>query len=149
MTEVDSAETRSAAGERISAPDDARRHLEAFVASRTGVEAYVEPSTNVTATTVVLQPLTGWMLMRSAGFPADAPWLRMSLHLYAVAVVCWLPVVWLQIRMRDLARRAEAEGTPLPPEFRRCFVAWFVLGIPALFAFLAIFFLMVAKPAGG
>lgn len=102
-----------------------------------------------TATTVVLQPLTGWMLMRSAGFPADAPWLRMSLHLYAVAVVCWLPVVWLQIRMRDLARRAEAEGTPLPPEFRRCFVAWFVLGIPALFAFLAIFFLMVAKPAGG
>ena len=47
-------ETRSAAGERISTPDDARRHLEAFVTSRTGVEAYVEPSTNVTATTLVL-----------------------------------------------------------------------------------------------
>jgi len=31
-----------------------REHLAAFVASRRGVEAFVEPPTNVTATTVVL-----------------------------------------------------------------------------------------------
>lgn len=102
-----------------------------------------------TATTIVLQPLTGWMLMRIANFPMDAWWLKGSILLYVLAVACWLPVVWLQVRMRDLARRAAEEGMPLPPAFRRCFIAWFLLGIPALFAFLAIFYLMVAKPAGG
>ena len=50
-------------------------------------------------------------------------------------------------RMRDLARRAADEGTALTPEFRRCFRLWFALGVPALASFLAIFYLMVAKPA--
>lgn len=102
-----------------------------------------------TATTIVFQPLSGFYLAHRMGLHWTTPWIFWSTVLFVIAALCWLPVVWLQIRMRDLARRAEAEGTPLPPEFRRCFVAWFVLGIPALFAFLAIFFLMVAKPAGG
>ncbi|MBR7743185.1 hypothetical protein KC207_07760 [Phycicoccus sp. BSK3Z-2] len=34
--------------------DSARTHFQEFTASRRGVEAYVEPATNITATTVVL-----------------------------------------------------------------------------------------------
>jgi len=100
-----------------------------------------------TATTAVLQPLTGWWLMHLAGFPLAARWLHWSIALYAVAMACWLPVVWLQMRLRDVAAQALCEGGPLPPLYWRYFRWWFALGVPALGAFLAIFWLMVAKPA--
>jgi len=99
-----------------------------------------------TATTIVVQPVTGWYLMQHAGFPLTARWLYASIALYVLAVGCWLPVVWLQMRMRALsAPEARTEGA-LPPAFWRTFRAWIGLGVPALFAFLAIFYLMVAKP---
>jgi uncharacterized membrane protein len=101
-----------------------------------------------TATTAVAQPLTGWWLAQRMGVPVmEVAWLRWSVHLYALAIACWLPVVVLQIRLRDLAARAAADGTPLPPAYWRAFRWWIALGVPALFAFLAIFWLMVAKPA--
>jgi uncharacterized membrane protein len=100
-----------------------------------------------TATTAVLQPLSGWYLVRTAGFAWSARWLALSTVLYGIAIACWLPVVWLQMRMRDLARGAAESGGELPPAFRRCLRAWIALGVPALAAFLAIFYLMVAKPA--
>jgi uncharacterized membrane protein len=99
-----------------------------------------------TATTMVLQPLSGWYLARSAHFPLDRGWLAWSIALYVAALACWLPVVWLQMRMRDLARAAAAANMPLSLRFRRLFVIWCALGVPALFAFLAVFYLMIAKP---
>lgn len=100
-----------------------------------------------TATTAVLQPLTGVWLAQRLGIPFDAHWLRTSILLYALAIACWLPVVVLQMRLRDLARSAVAAGTPLPPAYWRAFAAWVALGVPAFAAFIAIFWLMVAKPA--
>ena len=99
-----------------------------------------------TATTMMLQPLSGWYLAHAAHFPLDRGWLPWSIALYGVALACWLPVVWLQMRMRDLARAAAAANAPLPLRFRRLFVLWCALGAPALFAFVAVFYLMVAKP---
>ena len=98
-----------------------------------------------TAPTVVLQPLTGLWLMQVMGLTFAAGWLAWSLALYAVAIACWLPVVWLQIRMRDVAAEAARTGDALPPAYWRLFRWWTALGVPALFAFLAIFWLMVAK----
>lgn len=100
-----------------------------------------------TATTVVLQPLTGFYLVHLAGIPLATPWIAWSAALYTIAVLCWLPVVWLQIRMRDLAARAAAAGEALPAEFWKLRRVWFGLGVPALLAFLAIFYLMVVKPS--
>lgn len=99
-----------------------------------------------TATTVLFQPLSGWYLARLAGMPLSTPWIAWSLLLYAVAVACWLPVVWLQVRMRDLASEAAHHGAALPPAYDRCFRAWVALGIPAFLAFVSIFYLMTAKP---
>jgi len=99
-----------------------------------------------TATTVVLQPLTGWWLISEIGLPWSTAWVVWSLGLYILAVGCWLPVVALQIRMRDLAARAASEGQPLPDAYWRCFRLWVALGVPAFFAFVAIFYLMVVKP---
>jgi uncharacterized membrane protein len=99
-----------------------------------------------TTTTVVLQPLTGYFLMRMAGFPVESRWLLWSIALYALAVACWLPVVWLQIRMRAVARAAADNDMPLPMSYWRYFSIWFALGIPAFAAFVSVFYLMVVKP---
>lgn len=100
-----------------------------------------------TATTAVLQPLTGLYLVRLMQLPMDTTWVAWSLGLYGLAIACWLPVVALQMRMRDQAALAAAVRGPLPPAFWRCFRAWVALGVVALAAFLAIFWLMVFKPA--
>jgi uncharacterized membrane protein len=100
-----------------------------------------------TATTAVLQPLSGLWLVHRLGLPWSTPWVAWSLGLYAVAIGCWLPVVAIQVRMHRVARAAAAAGGPLPPAYGRLLRAWVLLGVPALFAFLAIFWLMVAKPS--
>jgi len=100
-----------------------------------------------TATAVVLQPLTGIALALLAGYPLTAPWLEVAMALYVLIGCCWLPVVWLQTRMSDLAQFAASRGTPLPPAYRRYYRWWFALGWPAFIGVLVIFYLMVAKPA--
>ena len=100
-----------------------------------------------TSTTVIIQPLTGYLMVRLAGYPLSARWLNWSIMLYAIAVACWLPVVVLQIRLRATAAETLASGAKnLPPAYWRDFKLWVALGIPAFFAFVAIFYLMVAKP---
>lgn len=100
-----------------------------------------------TATAVVVQPATGVWLAHLAGLPLSTPWLRWSIVLYFVAGACWLPVVWLQYRMRDIARITSAAGGELPAAFRGHFRVWIALGIPAFVALAIVFWLMVAKPA--
>jgi uncharacterized membrane protein len=73
-------------------------------------------------------------------------WIVWSIALYVLAGACWLPVVWLQMRLRDLAAAAARDGTVLPAHYWRYFQIWVLLGIPAFIAFVAIFYLMVAKP---
>jgi uncharacterized membrane protein len=99
-----------------------------------------------TATAVVIQPVTGVALTLIAGYPITSHWLLTSIALYGVIGCCWLPVVWLQIRMRDLAGVAAAAGTSLPQRYFRYYRWWFGLGWPAFIGVLVIFYLMVAKP---
>jgi len=99
-----------------------------------------------TATTAIAQPVTGFYMIHLAGYSVHSRWIMWSLALYAVAGACWLPVVWLQMRLRDLAAVAAREGTELPPLYWKYFMTWVVLGVPAFFAFVIIFWLMVAKP---
>ncbi|MCE7031492.1 DUF2269 domain-containing protein [Lysobacter sp. GX 14042] len=99
-----------------------------------------------TASTIVLQPLSGWYLMHLMGLTMEARWIAWSVALFALATACWLPVLWLQVRMRDVANAAATRGEPLPRRYWRYFAWWTALGFPALFAFLAVFYLMVAKP---
>lgn len=99
-----------------------------------------------TTTAVIVQPVTGFWLVHLAGFSVMAPWIFWSIVLYLVAGACWLPVVWMQMRMREMARTAVAEGTALPPSYFRFFRVWVMLGIPAFLALVVVFYLMVAKP---
>lgn len=99
-----------------------------------------------TATAAILQPLTGYGLVHLVGWPLTEGWVLLSLGLYVFIGLFWLPVVWLQIRMRDLARAAAAAGGPLPPAYDRLFRIWFLCGWPAFAAMLTILWLMTAKP---
>jgi len=99
-----------------------------------------------TATAVVAQPITGFLLARLLGYPVLDGWIALSLMLYAVTGAFWLPVVWMQMRMRDLAVAATRAGTPLPTAYHRLFRVWFAFGFPAFAAVLAIFWLMITRP---
>jgi uncharacterized membrane protein len=101
-----------------------------------------------TATAAIAQPLTGLWLVSVAGYALDQTWIVASLVLYTLVAVCWLPVVVIQIRMRDIAAAAVAQGAAVLPEsYWRLSRAWFWLGWPAFISVLAIFWLMIAKPA--
>ena len=99
-----------------------------------------------TTPAIILQPLTGLWMLHLAGYSLSSPWIAWTLLLYALAGVCWLPVVWLQYRMRALALAALATEQALPARYWRYARTWFWLGIPAFAAMLAIYALMVFKP---
>ncbi len=99
-----------------------------------------------TTPAVILQPLTGFWMMALAGYSLNARWVWYSLALYLLAGACWLPVVWLQMRIHKLADTAAASHSPLPALYHRCMRIWFMLGWPAFLAVLTVFFLMVLKP---
>src|SRR5215470_17558105 len=50
---------------------------------------------------VVVQPASGIWLVDMAGYSPAETWLMWTYGLYLAAGACWLPVVWLQMRMRD------------------------------------------------
>jgi uncharacterized membrane protein len=99
-----------------------------------------------TTPTIILQPLTGVYLMRLAHFPLDSAWIVWSVALYLLAGASWLPVVWMQIRMRELASAAAAANTALPEQYWRYLRWWVVLGTVAFSSLVVVFYLMVAKP---
>ncbi|TIO20507.1 MAG: DUF2269 family protein [Mesorhizobium sp.] len=100
-----------------------------------------------TATAVVAQPITGVALAWLVGYSLWDGWIALSILLYVVTGVFWLPVVWMQMEMRDLALAAAKAGQLLPPRYHRLFRLWFVFGFPAFGAVAAILWLMITRPA--
>ena len=98
-----------------------------------------------TASAVVAQPLTGAALAWSIGYPLSERWIALSLALYVLVGLCWLPVIWIrsacEISQPRLPGRAGAS-----PQYFSLFRIWFVLGWPAFFGVIAIFALMIWKP---
>lgn len=99
-----------------------------------------------TTPAVIIQPATGVALALEEGWALTTPWILASIALYIFVGFCWLPVVWLQLRMARIAAHCLETGAPLPPDYHRYFRWWFALGWPAFIAMLVIFWLMVAKP---
>ena len=126
-----------------------------LMAHRTGQAALIAHTARIvvvadmvfTAAAVVAQPITGAALAHIAGYPLLSGWIGLSLALYVVTGLCWLPVVWTQLKLRDLADEAARLDKPLPPRYFRLFRLWFVLGFPAFAAVTGILWLMIAKPS--
>jgi uncharacterized membrane protein len=125
-----------------------------WMAHRTGEAAVIAATARIvviadtifTATAVVIQPLTGVVLAHTMYISLLNPWIVASLVLYLFVGLCWLPVVWIQIKLRDLASAARDGDEPLPAQYHLLFRVWFILGWPAFAGVIAIFALMIAKP---
>ncbi len=125
-----------------------------WMANRTRAAAAIAHTASVvviadvvfTATAAIIQPVSGTFLALAIGYSLWESWIVMSLTLYVLIGVCWLPVVWIQAKMRDLAHAAVQAGTDLPANYHRLYRIWFALGWPAFIAMVAIFVLMVVKP---
>lgn len=100
-----------------------------------------------TTPAVIIQPVTGLLLMELGGWPLTTPWLLVSFALFVFAGICWLPVVWLQLRMARIAAAANAAGDALPHAYWGDARLWERLGYPAFSAMPVVYFLMVVKPS--
>lgn len=126
-----------------------------LMAHRTGDAGHIARTARVvviadtifTATAVIVQPITGVALVRNMGYSLLDSWIVASIALYVLVGVCWLPVVWIQIRLRDAAAASAATGAKLPDRYFRLFRLWFILGWPAFAGVIAIFALMIWRPA--
>lgn len=102
-----------------------------------------------TTPTVIFQPVSGLWMVYLLDMPLTTPWIAASLFLFVLAGICWLPVVWLQIRMRNIASDAAAQGAPLPDIYWRMTRSWFWLGVPAFTSMVLVVALMVFKHIPG
>ncbi len=102
-----------------------------------------------TATAVIAQPITGYALARLIGWNLSEGWIAVSLILYAVAGAFWLPVIWIQMQLRDLAAASARRGTLLPARFEQLYRIWFLAGFPAFGAVAIIYWLMLTRPVIG
>ena len=94
----------------------------------------------------IIQIITGVGLAHLTATPLWQGWLFYALLLIAFAGACWLPVVWMQIKMRDVAKEAVALNSELPASYWRMEFWWVVLGCLAFPAFVMVFYLMVVRP---
>jgi uncharacterized membrane protein len=98
-----------------------------------------------TAPAVVLQLGSGAVLLNLNGWSWVSAWSLTVIGLFIFIGACWLPVVWIQLRLKRLAETAPMIAA-LPRAFAVLFRAWFLLGIPAFASVITMVFLMVAKP---
>jgi uncharacterized membrane protein len=99
-----------------------------------------------TLSAVILQPISGGLLMMLSATGYAEQWLMASLALYALAGLFWIPVVFMQVEMRNLARAAAERHEPLPERYFTLFGRWFLFGIPGFGSVMIILWLMIAKP---
>lgn len=99
-----------------------------------------------TASSAIIQILTGFWMVYIAGYPWTSLWILGSIIGYFIAAFCWLPVIYLQIKMRGFAQTAQQDSTILPPIYYRYFKYWFCLGWPAFISLVIVFYLMTNKP---
>ena len=125
-----------------------------MMAHRSGEAAFIARTASTvviadmvfTLTAVLLQPVTGWLLMMLSSTGFTELWILASLGLYAAAGLFWVPVIFMQIEMRDLARTAAAANAALPPRYFALFRRWFLFGIPGFGSVMLILWLMITKP---
>ena len=115
-----------------------------FIA-RTGAVVVIA-DTIFTLSAVIAQPITGMELMIVQSISVREHWILAALALYVLAGLFWIPVVFMQVEMRDLARAAADKGEPLPARYFVLFRRWFIFGIPGFGSVMATLWLMIAKP---
>jgi len=98
-----------------------------------------------TTPTVIIQLVTGLYLLNYQGLEWTSPWSLSVLGLYAFVGACWLPVVWLQIVLRNRAEQLQAPDA----QYKFHMKIWLILGALAFPTVIILYALMVFKPYWG
>jgi len=98
-----------------------------------------------TATAVMVQPVSGVLMMLERSGSFSSSWFMATVVLYVAVGMCWIPVVVLQYRMARMLREAESHAA-LGANYYRAFRQWAMLGIPAFAMVLALYAVMIFKP---
>ncbi len=93
-----------------------------------------------TTPAVVIQLVSGIWLTSELNISFSSLWFIVVVGLYGFVGLCWLPVVWIQIRIKNLIANGAARDS-----YRGLMRLWIVLGVPAFTAVLLLFYLMVSK----
>ena len=126
-----------------------------FMADRSGnLEVIVHTNKMVvladwlfTTPSVILQPITGIMLIHVMGISWETPWLFFSIILYIFSITLWLVAVYLQIKMKNLAIEAQHKNEILDNKYFRLVKYWTRLGLFSAFMMAVIFYFMLFKPS--
>lgn len=122
-------------------------HRQSNIAAKAVINQYVVFVDHIfTGTSGLVQPITGLLMLHITGLSLLTPWIFLSIIGYLIAAACWFPVVYFQIKIRDITVAAAANKTKLPKEYDYYFKRWFVLGWPAFFSLIGVFYLMTMKP---
>jgi uncharacterized membrane protein len=116
-------------------------HQKLFAAKETVIADFI-----FTFPAGITQVVSGIWLVWNSGYQWSDLWLTTTYIIYIIAGVCWLPVVWIQVKLRNIVADSAANQTQLPPTYFKLFRIWFLLGWPAFTGLVVIFFMMIAKP---
>ncbi|PCI57277.1 MAG: hypothetical protein COB36_03150 [Alphaproteobacteria bacterium] len=116
-------------------------HEKLYAARNTVLADYI-----FTFPAVIMQPVTGAWLVMQGGYDWMDLWLVITYVIYIIAGLCWLPVVWIQIQLKQMLIHSAENGEALPPRYNKLFKIWFLMGWPAFIGLVVVFFLMVMKP---
>jgi len=95
-----------------------------------------------TTPTVIIQLVTGLYLLNALGLEWTSPWSLSVLGLYLFVGLCWLPVVWLQIWLRNRALQLQTPDA----QYRLRMKIWLLLGVMAFPTVIILYSFMVYKP---
>jgi len=93
-----------------------------------------------TTPAVVIQLVSGVWLTQQIGIPFDSAWFIAVASLFVLVGACWIPVVWIQIRIRKIVSDG---GSGV--DIRRLMSIWTGLGVIAFTGVLLLLFLMVSR----
>jgi uncharacterized membrane protein len=99
-----------------------------------------------TATAILVQPTSGYLLAQSAGWPLTAGWVLMSIGLYGIGGAIWFFGLRQQSRARQIAITSRDTGTDLPGAYHRLQQTFAICASATFAAVLAILWLMITKP---
>ncbi len=126
-----------------------------LIANRTKNVAVIAGVSNIvvladyvlTLPAVIIQPITGVILMIQRGWSITDGWLLLSIALYCLIGCLWLPVVFIQKKMANMAAKAVERDESLSTSYKKLYRAWLYCGYPAFMSIILLLWLMIAKPA--
>ena len=83
-----------------------------------------------TTPAIIIQLITGFWLMKILNYSFSSPWFMAAIGLFLFVGACWIPVVFIQYQLRNIAV-TQLETAAIEKRFKLLMKRWTILGIHA------------------